>query len=66
MKKNNTIEDELDVTRIKFYESTKGMTTAETLENYSNLVAPICQKYGIKTIASASQRPMKIISDNSE
>jgi hypothetical protein len=66
MKKANTIEDELDATRIKLFEATKGMTTTETQAYYSKFVAPIYEKYGIKPIARVPQRAMKIKSDNSD
>jgi hypothetical protein len=64
MKKNNTIEDELDAIRIELYEATKGMTTSERNEYLRQQVKPVCEKFGLKPIARAPQRPLKILSQN--
>jgi hypothetical protein len=62
----NIVEEELNATRIKLYEATKGMTEVEKKAYYRSLVEPVYEKYGIKPIARAPQRPLKTIMENSK
>jgi hypothetical protein len=61
-----SIEDEIDATRIKLYELTKDMTDSEMESYFSDLVAPIYKKYGIKPISRAQQHQDKILPENSK
>jgi hypothetical protein len=66
MMEHSIIEDELDATRIKFYEATKDMTASERNEYFRKLVDPVYEEFGIKSIDRAPQRPIKFQSDFSE
>ncbi|MDR1084819.1 MAG: hypothetical protein LBP22_08155 [Deltaproteobacteria bacterium] len=66
MKKNNTIEDELDAIRIEFYEAAKGMTTAERNEYLRQQVKPVYEEFGLKPISRTPQRSLKTNPHNSD
>ena len=53
MKKPNNIETELNAIRADFYEKTRGMSPSEINAYLKAQVAPVHQKYGIKTISEA-------------
>jgi hypothetical protein len=46
--KNDTLEQELDTTRIKLYEQTKDMTTQERVAFFNNKGMEILRRHGIK------------------
>jgi hypothetical protein len=46
--KNDTLEQELDATRIKLYEQTKDMTTQERVAFFNNKGMEILKRHGIK------------------
>ena len=46
----NTIEEELNATRVKLYEITKNMTRRERVAYIKSQVAPALKKHNIKTI----------------
>jgi membrane protein YdbS with pleckstrin-like domain len=48
--KYNTFEEELDAIRIGLYEETKDMTPEEEIAFIKAQVAPIHEKYGIRTV----------------
>ena len=56
MKTTNTIEREINATRVKIYERTKDMTPKQRVEYYQNKTADTIKKYGFKVIASAVKR----------
>ena len=51
MKKPNTIEAELNVTRLKLYEETKGMTPEEEIAYLKEKAASVHAKYNIRTVS---------------
>ena len=46
--KNNDLEQELNTTRIKFYEQTKNMTTQERVIFFNNKGRDVLARHGIK------------------
>jgi len=56
MKTTNTIEREINATRIKIYERTKDMTPRQLTEYYQKNTEDIIKKYGIKVVESAVKR----------
>ena len=50
MKMQSGIENELNVIRADFYEKTKHMTPSERVAYLKAQVAPVHQKYGIRTV----------------
>lgn len=50
MKEANTIETELNATRISLYEQTKNMTCEERITYFKSLAAPVHTKYGLHTL----------------
>jgi hypothetical protein len=50
MKSPNTIEEELNKTRVRLYEETKGMTIEEHVSYIKSLAAPILKEYGLRTV----------------
>ena len=53
MKKQNNIETELNKIRADFFEITKDMSPSERVAYLKAQVAPVHQKFGIKTISEA-------------
>ena len=51
--KNDTLEQELNDTRIKLYEKTKDMTTQERVEFFNSGARDILARHGIKANVSA-------------
>jgi hypothetical protein len=49
--KYNTFEEELDAIRLELYEETKGMTPKEEIAYIRAQVAPIHEKYHIRTVS---------------
>ena len=47
----NTIEAELNATRVKLYEITKEMTREERVAYIRSQVAPVLKKYNIQTVS---------------
>jgi hypothetical protein len=47
--KSNPVEDELDAIRIKIYERTKDMSSAEQVEYFNRRTREAFAKYGIKS-----------------
>ena len=52
MKKHNNIEAELNAIRADFYEKTKDMSSSERVAYLKAQVAPIHEKYGIRTVSA--------------
>ena len=52
MKRADTLEDELNATRVNLYEITKEMTREERVAYIRNQVAPVLKKYNIQTVIS--------------
>jgi hypothetical protein len=50
MKSKNSIEDDLNATRVRLYEETKGMTPSERVAYLKALAAPVREKHGILTL----------------
>jgi hypothetical protein len=50
MKNPNTIEDELDATRIKLFEETKDMTSNERIAYINDIAEQTLKKHGIKIV----------------
>lgn len=46
--KSNSVEDEINATRIKLYEQTKDMTTEERVAFFNKGAKEILKKHGIK------------------
>jgi hypothetical protein len=58
---SGSLEDALDVTRIKLYEQTKGMTTQERVAFFNDRGTGILKRYGIKAeVADAPVVQQKI------
>ena len=55
MKNPNTIEQEINRTRLKIYEETKDMTPEQRVERTRRITAPIIEKYGLKVVAHANE-----------
>ena len=51
MMNRNTIEEELNATRIKLYEITKDMSRGERVAYIRSQVAPALKKYNIQTVS---------------
>ena len=58
----NNIEAELNAIRVDFYEKTKNMTAKERIAFLKAQVAPIHDKYGIKTISEIKDNGQKAAS----
>jgi len=56
MKKNNTIERDINKIRLAIYEETKNMTVQERRERLEKVTNPAIQKYGLKVIPNAGSR----------
>jgi len=56
MKKNNTIEQDINKIRLAIYEETKNMTPEERVEYTRRTTEPIIKQYGLKVIPSAGSR----------
>jgi len=56
MKKNNTIERDINKIRISIYEETKDMTPEQRVKYTRERTEPIIQKYGLKVIPNAGSR----------
>ena len=56
MKTANTIERDINATRIKIYERTKDMTPQQRVEYYRNSGEASAKKYGFKVVESAIRR----------
>jgi hypothetical protein len=52
-KRNKSIEDEVDEIRLKIYEETKHMTTAEWSEYVDKKTEATIKKYGMKVATEA-------------
>ena len=50
--KNDPLEEQLNATRIKIYELTKGMTSEEQVAYFNKRGEEILKKYGLKTKVS--------------
>ena len=51
MMSRNTIEEELNATRVKLYNITKDMTCSERVAYIKRQVAPALKKYNIRTVS---------------
>ena len=51
MMSRNTIEEELNATRVKLYDITKDMTRCERVAYIKSQVAPALKKYNIRTVS---------------
>jgi len=56
MKKNNTIELEINKIRLSIYEETKDMTIDERVEYTRKMTDPIVQRYGLKVIPNVGSK----------
>ena len=56
MKTPNTIEQEINQTRLRIYEETKNMTALERAERVNRIGEAAAKKYGFKIVASQSLR----------
>ncbi|MDR1700148.1 MAG: hypothetical protein LBR68_03060 [Lachnoclostridium sp.] len=56
MKKNNTIEQDVNKIRLAIYEETKNMTIQERRERLEKVTNPAIQKYGLNVIPSAGSK----------
>jgi len=55
MRKQHTIEREINQIRLAIYEKTKNMTPAELTDYYKKSTEATIKKYGFKVIASAKE-----------
>ena len=55
MKTPNTIEREINHTRLRIYEETKNMTAQERAERVNKIGEAAAKKYGFKIAASAKE-----------
>ena len=53
MKKNNTIEQEINEIRLSIYEETKDMSLDERVEYTRKMAEPVIRRYGLKVIPKA-------------
>ena len=51
MMSRNTIEEELNATRVKLYDITKDMTRSERVAYIKDQVEPALKKYNIRTVS---------------
>ena len=68
MKTPNTIEDEIDQIRLKIYEETKDMTSAQITDYYSKSTEAAFNRIGYKRVVINPQghmRLVKILPENS-
>ena len=56
MKKNNTIERDINKIRLAIYEETKDMTPQQRKERLEKSTNPAIQKYGLKVIPNVDNR----------
>jgi len=56
MTPTNTIEREINQTRLRIYEETKHMTARERAERVNKIGEAAAQKYGFKIVASAKDK----------
>jgi hypothetical protein len=56
MKKDNTIEKEINQIRLQIYEETKDMDPSELTEYYMKSAEAASKKYGLTFVPSASGR----------
>jgi hypothetical protein len=56
MKKPNTIEAELDKTRVKLYEQTRDMTCDERVAYFKSLTEPIYDERGWRAIMEPTKK----------
>ena len=55
MKAPNTIEQEINLIRLRIYEETKNMTAQERAERVNKIGEAAAKKYGFKIVASAKE-----------
>ena len=55
MRTPNTIEREINQTRLRIYEETKNMTPKERAERVNMIGEAAAKKYGFKIVASANE-----------
>ena len=58
----NTIEAELNATRVKLYEITKEMTREERVAYIRNQVAPVLKEYNIQTVSRIETKKEAVLS----
>jgi hypothetical protein len=56
MKTLNTIEQEINQSRLRIYEETKDMTVGERVERINKIGEAAAQKYGFKIVANAKDK----------
>ena len=66
MKTLNTIEKDLDQIRLKIYEKTKDMTSAQITDYYSKSAEAAFNRIGYKRVVINSQGHMRLVKINSE
>jgi len=64
MKTPNTIEREINHTRLRIFEETKNMTAKERAERVNKIGEAAAKKYGFKIVASAKEASPRINVEN--